>query len=303
MPPSTRGCAAPAEAMTSLATPAASEWPAWHGFRRLLRHRLFALGLVLLLAVVAAVLLAPWLAPFDPTKNDYRYRLGAPNGEHLLGTDSFGRDILSRTLHGGMISLRIGFLVMVFTGIFGTVIGLCAGYFRRIEGPIMRLMDALMAFPGVLLAIALAAVLGPSERNVVIALVVTYVPRTARIMRAAALVVGEAEYVQAARAAGASHARILVRHIGANSLAPLIVQMTFIFAIAILAEALLSFIDVGPQPPTPTWGNIIADGRDFIPEAPWICLFPGLFVAMSVLGLNLIGDGLRDILDPRLKEK
>lgn len=270
--------------------------------RRLLRHKLFVLGTVLLVAVAAVVLLAPLLAPFDPVKNDYRYRLGAPNGAHLLGTDSFGRDVLSRTLYGGMISLRIGFLVMLFTGIFGTLIGLCAGYFRRIEGPIMRLMDALMAFPGVLLAIALAAVLGPSEQNVIIALVVTYVPRTARIMRAAALVVGEMEYVQAARAAGASHLRILIKHIGANSLAPLIVQMTFIFAIAILAEALLSFVGVGPQPPTPTWGNIIADGRDFIPEAPWICLFPGVFVAMSVLGLNLIGDGLRDVLDPRLKE-
>lgn len=270
--------------------------------RRLLRHKLFVLGTVLLVAVAAVVLLAPLLAPFDPVKNDYRYRLGAPNGAHLLGTDSFGRDVLSRTLYGGMISLRIGFLVMLFTGIFGTLIGLCAGYFRRIEAPIMRLMDALMAFPGVLLAIALAAVLGPSEQNVIIALVVTYVPRTARIMRAAALVVGEMEYVQAARAAGASHLRILIKHIGANSLAPLIVQMTFIFAIAILAEALLSFVGVGPQPPTPTWGNIIADGRDFIPEAPWICLFPGVFVAMSVLGLNLIGDGLRDVLDPRLKE-
>jgi peptide/nickel transport system permease protein len=191
----------------------------------------------------------------------------------------------------------------VLTGICGTAIGAAAGFFPRLDHPVMRLMDALMAFPGVLLAIALAAVLGPSEPNVILALVVTYVPRTARIMRAAALVVNEMEYVQAARAAGASHLRILVRHIGANSLAPLIVQMTFIFAIAILAEALLSFIGVGPQPPTPTWGNIIADGRDVIPEAPWICLFPGLFVAVSVLGLNLVGDGLRDVLDPRLKEK
>jgi peptide/nickel transport system permease protein len=289
--------------LTSVAPGQPAPWALPNGLRRLLRPRLFVLGAVFLLAVVALVLLAPLLAPFDPTKNDYRYRLGAPNGAHLFGTDSFGRDVLSRTLHGGLVSLRIGLFVMLFTGVIGTVIGLCAGYFRRLEAPIMRLMDALMAFPGVLLAIALAAVLGPSEPNVILALVVTYVPRTARIMRAAALVVGEMEYVQAARAAGASHLRILVRHIGANSLAPLIVQMTFIFAIAILAEALLSFIGVGPQPPTPTWGNIIADGRDVIPEAPWICLFPGLFVAVSVLGLNLVGDGLRDVLDPRLKEK
>jgi peptide/nickel transport system permease protein len=285
------------------ATPRTSDrWVPPEVLRRLWRHKLFVFGMFLLLTVVVVVLLAPLIAPFDPVKNDYRYRLGAPNAAHLLGTDSFGRDVLSRTLHGGLISLRIGFFVMLFTGVIGTLIGLCAGYFRRVEAPIMRLMDALMAFPGVLLAIALAAVLGPSEQNVIIALVVTYVPRTARIMRAAALVVSEMEYVQAARAAGASHLRILIKHIGANSLAPLIVQMTFIFAIAILAEALLSFVGVGPQPPMPTWGNIIADGRDFIPEAPWICLFPGVFVAMSVLGLNLIGDGLRDVLDPRLKE-
>jgi peptide/nickel transport system permease protein len=269
--------------------------------RRLLRHRLFMTGLVLLLIVVLLALLAAWLAPYSPTQNDYRYRLGPPNGAHWLGTDSFGRDVLSRTIYGSRISLRIGLMVTLLTGLAGTVLGLCAGYFRRLENPIMRVMDALMAFPGILLAIALAAVLGPSETNVVLALAVTYTPRTARIMRAAALVVSEMEYVQAARAAGASHLRILVRHIAANSLAPLIVQMTFIFAVSILAEAVLSFIGVGPPPPTPTWGNIIADGRDFIPEAPWICLFPGLFVAMAVLGLNLIGDGLRDVFDPRFK--
>jgi peptide/nickel transport system permease protein len=270
-------------------------------WRRLLRHRLFRTGLILLGTILVLTLLAGLLAPYSPVANDYRYRLGAPNGAHWMGTDSYGRDILSRTLWGGQVSLRIGFFVTLFTGIAGTILGLSAGYFRRRENPIMRVMDALMAFPAILLAIALAAVLGPSELNVVIALTITYTPRTARIMRAAALVVGEMEYVQAARAAGASHFRILFRHIAVNSTAPLIVQMTFIFAISILAEAVLSFIGVGPPPPTPTWGNIIADGRDFIPEAPWVCLFPGLIVAMTVLGLNLIGDGLRDVLDPRLK--
>lgn len=276
-------------------------WFASDGVQRLRRHRLFIAGAFLLVIVVALIMLSPVISPYSPTQNDFRYRLGAPNVDHLMGTDSFGRDILSRTLVGGQVSLRIGFFVTLFTGLIGTVIGLCAGYFQPLEGLIMRLMDALMAFPGVLLAIALAAVMGPSETNVILALTITYVPRTARIMRAAALVVAEMEYVQAARAIGASHLRILVRHIAANSLTPLIVQMTFIFAIAILAEALLSFIGVGPPPPTPTWGNIIADGRDFIPDAPWVCLFPGLFVAMTVLGLNLIGDGLRDVLDPRLK--
>ncbi|HEY0294849.1 MAG TPA: ABC transporter permease [Bordetella sp.] len=273
----------------------------WPLAARLSRHRLFMTGLCLLLAIVLLSLLAGWLAPYSPVANDYRYRLGAPNAAHWMGTDSFGRDVFSRMLYGSRVSLRIGLFVMLCTGIIGTAIGLCAGYFRRLEGPIMRVMDALMAFPGILLAIALASVLGPSEANVVLALTVTYTPRTARIMRAAALVLSEMEYVQAAKAAGAGHLRILVRHIAANSMAPLIVQMTFIFAISILAEAVLSFIGVGPPPPSPTWGNIIADGRDFIPDAPWVCLFPGLAVAMAVLGLNLIGDGLRDVLDPRLR--
>jgi peptide/nickel transport system permease protein len=269
--------------------------------RRLLGHRLFMTGLVLLALILVMSLLAGWIAPYSPVTNDYRYRLGAPNAVHWMGTDSFGRDVFSRMLYGSRVSLRIGFLVMLFTGIAGTLIGLCAGYFRWLENPVMRLMDALMAFPGILLAIALASVLGPSEMNVIIALVVTYTPRTARIMRAAALVLSQMEFVQAAKAAGAGHMRILFRHILNNSLAPLIVQMTFIFAISILAEAVLSFIGVGPPPPTPTWGNIIADGRDYIPDAPWICVFPGIVVAMTVLGLNLIGDGLRDVLDPRVR--
>lgn len=268
---------------------------------RLRGHRLFMTGLVLLTVILLMSLLAGWLAPYSPVVNDYRYRLGPPNAAHWMGTDSFGRDVFSRMLYGSRVSLRIGFFVTLFTGLLGTAIGLCAGYFRRLENPIMRVMDALMAFPGILLAIALSSVLGPSEMNVVIALVITYTPRTARIMRAAALVLAEMEFVQAAKVAGAGHLRILVRHIAANSLAPLIVQMTFIFAISILAEAVLSFIGVGPAPPTPTWGNIIADGRDFIPDAPWICLFPGGVLAMTVLGLNLIGDGLRDVLDPRVR--
>ncbi|MCB1809239.1 MAG: ABC transporter permease, partial [Candidatus Competibacteraceae bacterium] len=176
-----------------------------------------------------------------------------------------------------------------------------AGYFQRLDNVLMRTMDGLMAFPGILLAIALAAVLGPSEINAVIALTIAYTPRTARIVRAAVLVVRGMEYVEAALACGASHLRILWRHILTNSLAPLIVQLTFIFAYAILAEAVLSFIGVGPPPPTPSWGNIIADGRSYIPEAPWISLFPGIAIALTVLGLNLLGDGLRDVLDPRMQ--
>jgi peptide/nickel transport system permease protein len=269
--------------------------------KRFLANRSFVIGGALFLLVVLIALLADVIAPFDPLKNNFRYRLGAPNATHLFGTDNFGRDVLSRVLHGSRVSLLIGLLVVALTGVFGTMIGAVSGYVRHLDNTIMRVMDGFMAFPPILLAIAIGAVLGPSLLNAVIALAVAYTPRTARIVRASVLVVREAEYVEAARALGAGHMRILFRHILANSLAPLLVQLTFIFALSILAEAVLSFIGVGPPPPTPTFGNIIADGRNYIAEAPWITLWPGLAIMITVLGLNLLGDGLRDVLDPRLK--
>lgn len=269
--------------------------------RRLLTHRLFLTGLILFMAVLLMAVLAPYLAPHLPNQNNFRYRLGEPNLTHWLGTDNFGRDVLSRVIYGSQVSLRIGFMVVVMNAVFGTLIGASAGYFRKLDNPIMRVMDGLMAFPAILLAIALAATLGPSEFNAVLALTVAYTPRTARIVRASVLVVREMDYVQAALASGAGHVRILFRHVLVNSMAPLIVQLTFIFAVAVLAEAVLSFIGVGPPPPTPTWGNIIAEGRNYIREAPWISLYPGIAIAITVLGLNLLGDGLRDVLDPRMK--
>ena len=272
--------------------------PLW---RRLVNHRSFLVGATLFGLVVAVALLADVISPHDPMRNNFRYRLGAPTDVHWLGTDRAGRDVLSRIIHGSRVSLRIGLMVVIVTGVMGVVLGGLAGYFRRLDTPIMRTMDAMMAFPGILLAIAIAAVLGPSEFNAVIALSVTYTPRTARVMRAAVLVVREMPYIESARAIGEGHARILLMHVLPNSLTPLIVQLTYIFAIAILAEAVLSFIGVGPPPPLPTFGNIIADGRDFVQEAPWVSLFPGLAIAVCVLGLNLIGDGLRDALDPRMK--
>jgi peptide/nickel transport system permease protein len=268
---------------------------------RLLSHRGVVVGLVLFGLIVLAALTADWIAPHDPLRNNFRYRLGEPNHIHLLGTDRFGRDILSRIIHGTRVSLRIGLMVVLATGILGALIGAAAGYFRRLDGPVMRVMDGLMAFPGILLAISLAAALGPSELNAAIALTVAYTPRTARIVRAAVLVVRELDYVEAARALGAGHGRILARHILPNSLTPLVVQCTYIFALSVLAEAVLSFIGVGPPPPTPSLGSIIADGRDYILEAPWISLYPGIAIAITVLGLNLLGDGLRDVLDPRMK--
>ena len=269
--------------------------------RRLLRHRLFMTGLVLFALIVVMAAAAGALAPHPPNQNNFRYRLGTPTHVFLLGTDGFGRDVLSRVIHGARVSLRIGLMVVVMNAILGTLIGAGAGSIRTLDNVVMRVMDGLMAFPAILLAIALAATLGASELNVVLALTIAYTPRTARIVRASVLVVRELEYVQAALAAGAGYLRILFHHILANSLAPLIVQLTFIFAVSVLAEAVLSFIGVGPPPPTPTWGNVIAEGRNYIREAPWISLLPGIAIALTVLGLNLLGDGLRDVLDPRIK--
>jgi peptide/nickel transport system permease protein len=268
---------------------------------RLLAHPSFRWGLVLFGLVVLAGLLAAWIAPFDPLRNNFRVRFRAPDEIYWLGTDRFGRDILSRTLHGIQVSLRIGLAVALLTGIVGGLIGALAGFVRRLDGPLMRFLDALMAFPAVLLAIALAAALGPSELNAILALSIAYAPRTARVARAGVLVVREFPFVEGARAIGASPLRVLFRHIVPNAMAPLVVQQTYVFALAILAEAVLSFLGVGPPPPTPTLGGIISEGRDYIQEAPWISLVPGVAIAMTVLGLNLMGDGLRDALDPRLR--
>ena len=268
---------------------------------KLLRRPAFLVGLLLVGAVAIAALSAGWIAPFDPVKNNYRYRLGAPNDLYLLGTDRYGRDVLSRILFGAGVSLRIGLAVAVLSGLVGASIGLAAGWWRTADAWLMRVMDGLMAFPGLLLAIALAATLGPSEATAIVALTVAYTPRTARVMRAAVLVARALDYVEAARAVGANTARILMKHILPACAAPLAVQQTFVFAVAILAEAVLSFVGVGPPPPQPTLGAIIADGRDTLVEAPWIALAPGAAIAMLVLGLNLLGDTLRDALDPRMR--
>ena len=268
--------------------------------RRLFINRSFAIGVVLVGLVVLLALLAGVIAPFDPLKGNFRARMLAPGAEHWLGTDHFGRDVLSRVLFGARISLQIGFMVALITAVAGVFIGATAGYFRHLDGPIMRLMDAFMAFPSIILAIAISSVLGASVLNVIIALSIAATPHTARIVRAAVMVVREMEYVEAARALGAGHARILIRHVLANAMAPLVVRMTYVFAVAILNEAVLSFIGVGPPPPAPTFGAIIANGRDFIVAAPWITIAPGCAILVSVLGLNLLGDGLRDVLDPRM---
>jgi peptide/nickel transport system permease protein len=269
--------------------------------RKLAAHRSFKIGLVLVVALVLCAIIGPWLTGIDPTTMSIRYRFKPPSARFPFGSDQYGRDILTRVLYGGRLSLSIGFSVALISGIVGTLIGVTAGYFRALDPYVMRLMDALMAFPAILLAIGIGAALGAQASSIVVALAVAYVPRTARIVRASVLVIREREYLQAARVSGAGDLHIIVKHVLPNCLGPLIVQLTFIFAYAILAEAALSFLGIGPPPPAPSWGNIIAEGRDYSVEAWWVMLFPGLAVSLAALGMNLLGDGLRDVLDPRLK--
>jgi peptide/nickel transport system permease protein len=275
--------------------------PAWDVLLRLLHHRLFVSGLCLCSLILLAALLAPWIAPVDPTKLAMRYKFLPPSTSHWFGTDNFGRSLWSRVIWGARLSVVMGFSVVVLNAVFGTLVGALAGYFRRLDNALMRVNDALMAFPAVLLAIGVTAILGPSMTDVIIALTIVYIPRTARIVRASVIVLREMEYVQAAIAAGAGHWRILRQHIIPNAMAPLIVQLSFLFAYAVLTEATLSFLGLGAVPPTPTWGNIMAEGRQYMVEAPWIITIPGVALMLTVLGLNLVGDGLRDVLDPRLR--
>ncbi len=277
------------------------EHPARATLRRLFKHRLFVTGLVLfgIIAVIATA--APWITAVDPQRLSMRNKFLPPDANWLFGTDNFGRSLWSRVVWGAQLSMIIGASVVALNAVFGTLIGAAAGYFKRLDNALMRVNDALMAFPAILLAIAVTSVLGPSTLNVILALSTVYIPRTARIVRSSVIVLREMEYVQAAVAAGAGHWRILRHHILPNAMAPMIVQLSFLFAYAVLSEATLSFLGVGAVPPTPTWGNIMAEGRDFMREAPWIITIPGVALMITVMGLNLLGDGLRDVLDPRLR--
>ena len=258
-------------------------------------------GAVLFVVVAFVAIFAALLTDADPNRMAVRFRFRPPSGDFLFGTDNLGRSILARIFYGAQLSLGIGLAVVIMNAVFGVALGAASGYFKRLDNMLMRVTDALMAFPPVLLAMGIAAALGPSSMTAAIALAAVYIPRTARIVRASVLVVREMEFVQAALAMGASNWRILRKHVLPNCMAPLIVQLTFVFAFAVVTEATLSFLGLGSPPPTPTWGNMIADGRNFIREAPWITLMPGIAISITVLGLNLLGDGLRDVLDPRMK--
>jgi peptide/nickel transport system permease protein len=272
---------------------------AW--IRRLGRNRNITVGAAMLAVIVLAALLAGAVSTHDPRRLNPAERLKAPSARNFLGTDEFGRDVYSLVLYGAQISLLVGASTMLLTSLCGIVIGLVAGYYRRVDPVLMRVMDGLMAFPAILLAIALMAARGPGVGNVIFALSVVYTPRTAMLIRSTVLSLRELDYVQAARALGRRDLIIAFRHILPNCVGPLLVQASFIFAYAILAEAILGFLGVGVPPYVPSWGNVIASGKNVIREAFWVSLFPGLALTLSGLALNLLGDGLRDVLDPRLR--
>jgi peptide/nickel transport system permease protein len=269
-------------------------------WRRFLKHRLAVAGLGLILALILLALSARQVAPHDPLRQDLPHALAGPSIEFPLGTDEFGRCILSRILFGARLSLLVGVIATAIGAGAGILSGLAAGYFPRLDAPVMRTMDVLLAFPSILLAIAIVAALGPSLGNVMIAVGVRSIPSFARLARSMVLSLKELEFVQGAAALGASHARVLFRHILPNSVSPLLVFSSMQVATAILLAAILSFLGLGVQPPTPEWGKMVSDGRAYLLEAPHVSLFPGLAIFIAVMGFNCLGDGLRDALDPRV---
>jgi ABC-type dipeptide/oligopeptide/nickel transport system permease subunit len=271
-------------------------------WRRLLRHRLAAAGGVIVLGLIVVAVFAPLLAPHDPIAQNLRETYRPSSGGHWLGTDEFGRDILSRVIYGARVSLLVG-VVSVGIGLTaGTVAGLVAGYLGgRLDNAVMSVMDVLLAVPGVLLAIAIVAVLGPGIVNVMVAVGISSVPVFARLARGSVLVVRETEYVEAVHALGGSAGRVLFQHILPNIAAPLLVMASLHMASAILTAAGLSYLGLGAQPPMPEWGAMLSRGREYLRTAPHIATYPGLAIFISVMGFNFLGDGLRDALDPRLK--
>jgi peptide/nickel transport system permease protein len=276
------------------------------GFRyflhRYARNRLALAGLWGLMFVVLTAALAPWVAPADPTRPDFTGLLQPPSREHLMGTDDLGRDELSRVIHGARTSLLAGMVSVGIAVCVGLPLGLVSGYYRgRLDASLMRLTDALQSFPLLVLALAIAAVLGAGLTKAMIAIGIVFTPGFIRLSRAQVLSERERTYVEAARAQGAPDARIVRYHILPNSLSPVLVQASLAMAAAITAEAALSFLGLGTQPPTPSWGSMLNIAQAYLTKAPWLALWPGLAIFVTVLALNLVGDGLREVLDPRLR--
>lgn len=267
--------------------------------RALLRNRSMVVGLAILAAYGLVAVLADRIAPAGPFQSFPGTRLSPPSAAHWFGTDDFGRDVLSRVIYASRVSITVGLAVSLITTLGGGLLGLLAGYYRFFDRVVMRVLDGLMAFPGILLAIAISGILRPSIETVVVALSIVYTPYAVRVLRAPVLANREAAYVEAARCLGASDWRILTLHLLPNSVQPLLVQSTFIFSFAVLAEATLSFLGLGVPPPTPTWGGMLNDGKIVMTQAPWLIWGPGSALVLITLALNMVGDGLRDLLDPR----
>ena len=280
------------------ATARARRWP---GLARLWRSRYTVVGLSILGSLIVLAVLAEQIAPYGPNRMRPTERLQPPSAAHPFGTDDLGRDILSRAVFGARLTITIGVVVVPLSLLLGVPLGVAAGYYPRLDGVIMRIVDGLMAFPAVLFAITLMAALGPSVLNVIVALSLAYAPSAARLARGSTLAVQAMTYVEAARALGVSDRRLIARHVLPNIFAPLLVLASFTFAVSVLTEAILSFLGAGAPPSVASWGTMVAEGRNFIEVAPWLMFFPGCCIAIVVMGLNLLGDGLRDLLDPRLR--
>jgi peptide/nickel transport system permease protein len=286
--------------MGAVSSPALADRPKLASL--IISRKTLLIGLIVLAVIALLAIFAPLVAPYAPSRLSVINRLKPPQDRWWFGTDEFGRDIFSRTIYAGRLSLLVGAAATLLAAALGITLGLVAGFFRKADVVIARIVDAMMAFPDILLAISLVAALGPSLATVIVALGIVYAPRLARIVRASTLIIRELPYVEAARALGVPTWRIMTRHVLRNLVSPILVQATFIFAYAMLAEAGLSFLGVGVSPEIPTWGTMIAAGRQYVGQADWMTLFPGIAIVLAVLSLQLVGDGLRDLLDPRLRK-
>ncbi len=276
--------------------------PMYEVWNRLKKNRMAMGGLIVLFIILLSAIFAPYIIPYDYAEQDYDAKLQLPNSEHWFGTDNFGRDIFSRIIYGGRYTLFISFTCITIAAFIGSIMGLIAAFYSRLDNIIMRIIDIFMGIPSMLMCVSIIAALGSNMWNMMIALCVTAVPEFARIMRAQVLTIKEQEFIESARSIGASNFRIIRKHIIPNSMAPIIVQYTLGAVNVILMSAALSFIGMGVQPPTPEWGLMISAGRAYLRDQWYICILPGLAIVVTSYALNLLGDGLRDALDPRLKQ-
>ena len=269
---------------------------------RLFRHRSGLVGLVIVAIYLFIALTSQWITPYSPVAQHAKDRLQAPNSAYIFGTDEFGRDILSRLMTGASNSLRVAVVSVAISGFLGTLAGILSGFLGGwVENTLMRLMDLIFAFPAILLALAISAALGPGDNNTILAISVVYMPIFARVARGSTLQIKEMEFIEATRSLGASKFRLILQHVVPNSLTPTIVQVSLALSWAILTEASLSFLGLGTVPPAPSWGLMLSDSRTLMELAPWMAIAPGMAIMGGILGFNLLGDGLRDVLDPRLR--